>query len=261
MSLREVVIIAMTACHHRDDTFAERTPRDPPMASESADPEWAPAGVGICRSISVQPTSWRADRTAGSHAYERWTEDEDDALTDAYLDGVDVDRLAEIHGRLPGGIRSRLVLLGLAGISPMPDGHPMDVRRIDRAAIEDELRAMLHRIGRRSRAILIGRELTSPPASREVLAEQLGITPKRVMQLERPAIKRVRNMVARHATPELQYLVREATEVCRSYRSSAVPVEFSRHLPEGLNPIARVLIGRLGGVPAPAPAEARRRAV
>ena len=77
------------------------------------------------------------------------------------------------------------------------------------------------------------------------------------MQLERPAIKRVRNMVARHATRELQFLVREATEVCRSYRSSAVPVELSRHLPEGLNPTARVLIGRLGGVPAPAPAEAR----
>lgn len=206
----------------------------------------------------MERSSWRVAEAGRSNAYERWSEDEDDALTDAYLDGMDVDRLAEVHGRLPGGIRSRLVLLGLAGISEIPDGPPFDVRSIDAGAVEDELRAMLHRIGRRSRAILIGRDLTSPPASRDLLAEQLGTTTKRVMQLERPAIKRVRNMVARSATPELQFLVREATEVCRSYRSSAVPLELSRHLPEGLNPTARVLIGRLGGVPAPVSSAAVR---
>lgn len=214
--------------------------------------------MGICRCITVERTSRRADPSVRSNAYERWSEDEDDALADAFLDGIDVDRLAEVHGRLPGGIRSRLVLLGLAGISEIPDGPSFDVRSIAAPVIEDELRAMLHRIGRRSRAILIGRDLTSPPATREVLAEQLGITTKRVMQLERPAIKRVRNMAARSATPELQFLVREATEVCRSYRSSAVPLELSRHLPEGLNPTSRVLIGRLGGVPAPASTAAQR---
>ena len=71
----------------------------------------------------------------------------------------------------------------------------------------------------------------------------------------------------KHGTDERRDLGRNfqlihTTEVCRSYRSRAVPLELSRHLPEGLDPTARVLIGRLGGVPAVAstPAQRWRRA-
>jgi DNA-directed RNA polymerase specialized sigma24 family protein len=46
-------------------------------------------------------------------AYEKWTDDDDNLLTQKFGEGMSVAELAEIFQRQPSAIRSRLAKLGL----------------------------------------------------------------------------------------------------------------------------------------------------
>jgi DNA-directed RNA polymerase specialized sigma24 family protein len=47
------------------------------------------------------------------NAYEKWSSNDDELLTQKYLEGLDIAALAELFGRQKGGIRSRLKKLNL----------------------------------------------------------------------------------------------------------------------------------------------------
>ena len=51
-------------------------------------------------------------------AYEKWSAEEDERLREQYGQGRDVSELAELFGRQPSGIRSRLIKLGLESDAP-----------------------------------------------------------------------------------------------------------------------------------------------
>lgn len=52
--------------------------------------------------------SLEAKRETDPHAYERWTDDEEDQLRSEHAGGLSVAEMAEAHGRNQGAVRSRL---------------------------------------------------------------------------------------------------------------------------------------------------------
>lgn len=74
----------------------------------------------IIRRIPPQSTAnlgWHVREAQKSYLFprhgERWTEEEDQALTQRFHRGKQIDQLAETHERTPNGIRARLIKLGL----------------------------------------------------------------------------------------------------------------------------------------------------
>ncbi len=66
------------------------------------------------RDLSERPSIAAAQKRPGpAMAYKPWSAAEDAALTEAHRRGDSIRRIAEIHERQPGAIRSRLVKLGL----------------------------------------------------------------------------------------------------------------------------------------------------
>lgn len=74
----------------------------------------------IIRRIPPRSTAnlgWHVREAQKSYQFprhgERWTEEEDQTLTQRFLRGKRIDQLAEIHERTPNGIRARLIRLEL----------------------------------------------------------------------------------------------------------------------------------------------------
>ena len=59
------------------------------------------------------PSSLDKVRQRHPRAYEKWSAEEDERLKEQYGQGRNVSELAELFGRQPSGIRSRLIRLGL----------------------------------------------------------------------------------------------------------------------------------------------------
>ncbi len=63
------------------------------------------------------PTSYSVEKIRETHpsAYKKWTADEEAMLENLFNGGMSITEIAGMLGRMPGGIRSRLLKLGLIG--------------------------------------------------------------------------------------------------------------------------------------------------
>jgi hypothetical protein len=70
-------------------------------------------GPALARQRDPGPSSIEVLRQTSPNTHARWTQEEEDRLARGYRMGLTLDQLAELHGRVTGGIASRLVRLGL----------------------------------------------------------------------------------------------------------------------------------------------------
>ena len=98
--------------------------------------------VSIQRKQELQPSPFQRPKS-----FKRWTQEEEKAMVDSFLEGTTLDKIAAQHERSCNAIFQRLLLVGLVTLSqPIDFSKPRTKSIAEQSSVKDEKKIELGRI-------------------------------------------------------------------------------------------------------------------